>query len=184
MGSKHLLLLRHAKSSWADPDVGDHDRPLNKRGQRDARLVGRHLRSLGVQPDLVLCSSATRTCQTLKLLHVASSVDVLIEDHLYCAEPSALLARLRHVPAAVRSVLLIGHNPGIEDLTRMLIGDGVVLAEKFPTGAMAELRLPIRTWKELDAGIARLRAFVIPRNLDEIPDTHQPDTHRGTHNHH
>lgn len=165
MAPKHLVLLRHAKSSWADPEMIDHDRPLNKRGRRDACLVGEHLRSLRMQPELVLCSSATRTCQTLELLHIASSANVLVEDDLYCADPSALIARLRRVPASVRSVLLIGHNPGIEDLMRMLIGDDVVMPEKFPTGAMADMRLSIRTWKELDAEIARLRAFVVPRNL-------------------
>jgi phosphohistidine phosphatase len=165
MASKELTLLRHAKSSWAEADVADHDRPLNKRGRRDAALVGRHLRATRFHPDLVLCSSATRTRQTLELLHLAGTVDVLIEDGLYAAEMSALADRLRAVPPTASSVLVVGHNPGLEELTRSLIGEGVALGEKFSTAAMAEVDLPIATWDELGSGKGRLRAFVVPRDL-------------------
>src|SRR6202011_1415756 len=106
-----------------------------------------------------LCSSATRARQTLELLQLGSKTEVLIEDELYGAEASALLARLQRVPAAVGSVLLIGHNPGIEDLARTLVGDRHSLGERFPTAAVADLRLPIQTWEELDAGTGRLEAF-------------------------
>jgi phosphohistidine phosphatase len=165
MPPKHLALVRHAKSSWADPGITDHDRPLNARGRRAATLVGRHRRQEGMEPDLALCSSATRARQTLELLQLGSKTEVLIEDELYGAEASALLARLQRVPAAVGSVLLIGHNPGIEDLARTLVGDRQSLAERFPTAAVADLRLPIQTWEELDAGTGRLEAFVVPRSL-------------------
>jgi phosphohistidine phosphatase len=165
MAPRQLALVRHAKSSWADPDIADHDRPLNARGRRAATLVGRHLRNAGLEPHLVLCSSATRARQTLELLNIGTTTEVLIEDQLYGAAASALLARVRRVPAAVRSLLLIGHNPGIEELARMLVGDGLAVPEKFPTAAVADLRLPIRTWTELDSGIGRLCAFVIPRKL-------------------
>src|SRR5215216_6730711 len=123
MEPKRLALVRHAKSSWADPDLADHDRPLNARGRRAATLVGQYLHAAGVHPDLVLCSSATRARQTLELLPLARMTDVLIEDQLYGAGPHELLARLRRIPAAVGSALLIGHNPGLEELARELVGD-------------------------------------------------------------
>ena len=103
--------------------------------------------------------------QTLELLQIAATTDVVIDDELYGADANELLARLRHVPAAIGSVLLVGHNPGIEDLARTLAGDALALEEKFPTAALADLRLPIRTWAELDSGIGQLHAFVIPRSL-------------------
>jgi len=165
MQPKRLVLVRHAKSSWADPDIIDHDRPLNARGRRAAPLVGRHLRQAGLRPDLVLCSSATRARQTLELLRIRPGGEVLVEDQLYGAGASELLTRLGKVPAAIGTVLLIGHSPGIEELARLLIVDGDALIETFPTCAVADLLLPIRTWKELDSGVGRLHAFVIPRDL-------------------
>jgi len=165
MAQMQLVLLRHAKSSWTDPALADHARPLNARGRRAAALVGRHLHAMQWQPDLVLCSSATRTRQTLELLGIADAVDVEIEDSLYGAEAGELVARIRRVPAVVKALLLIGHNPGLEDVTSVLIGGDAALAGKFPTGAMADVRLPIRRWEEVAPGIGRLEAFVAPRDL-------------------
>jgi phosphohistidine phosphatase len=165
--SKRLALVRHAKSSWADPEVADHERPLNARGRRAATVVGHALREAGLEPDLVLCSSATRTRETLELLELPATTDVLIEDRLYGATASALLDRLRTVPAAVRSVMLLGHNPGVEELAATLVKDRRAAPERFPTAAVADLRLPIRTWTELEPRIARLHGFVVPRKLDQ-----------------
>ena len=168
MERKHLALVRHAKSSWADAGLADRDRPLNARGSRAAALVGQHLGDAGIRPDLALCSSATRARQTLELLHLATTTEVRFEDQLYAAGPSELLARLRTIPTLVKSVLLIGHNPGLEQLARMLIGGGGrALPEKFPTAAVADLRVAIRSWEELDSGTGRLHTFVIPRKLSE-----------------
>jgi phosphohistidine phosphatase len=115
-----------------------------------------------------LCSSATRARQTLELLHLATTTAVLFDDQLYGAAPSELLARLRRIPTPVKSALLIGHNPGLEQLARMLIaGGGGALPEKFVTGAVADLRFAIPSWEELDFGTGRLRAFVIPRKLSQ-----------------
>ena len=165
MESRRLALVRHAKSSWADPDLVDRDRPLNARGRRAAALVGQHLRDTGVQPDLAVCSTATRARQTLELLSLPTTTDILIEEQLYGAQPDELLARVRRIPAPVMSALLIGHNPGLEEFARMLVGEPNALPEKFPTGAVADLRLPIRTWDDLAAGTGRLHTFVIPRQL-------------------
>jgi len=166
VSGKHLTLLRHAKSSWADPEIPDHDRPLNARGRRAAALVGGYLRRAGCQPDLVLCSSATRTRETLELLDLAPNTDVLIEDQLYGASATTLLARLGTVPDVVRSVLLIGHNPGIEDLARTLAADGAVLGSAYPTAALASFDLPVPTWAEVGPGVGELRDFILPRDLD------------------
>jgi phosphohistidine phosphatase len=161
---KHLALMRHAKSSWGDPDIADHDRPLNARGRQAAALVGRHLRQ-AARPDLVLCSSAARARQTLELLELTDASDVLIEDQLYGATPAGLLSRLRMLPNSAGSVLVIGHNPGIEDFTRTLDRDRLASVQKFPTAAVALLHLPIPTWRDLDSGAGRLDEFVTPRDL-------------------
>jgi phosphohistidine phosphatase len=120
-----------------------------------------------VDPDLVLCSSATRARQTLELFELEPTTTIVIEDQLYGAGPHELLARLRRIPAKVRSALVIGHNPGLEELVCELVGDREALPEKFPTGAVADLRLSIPSWQNLDAGTGRLHAFLIPRNLPE-----------------
>jgi phosphohistidine phosphatase len=164
--AKLLVLVRHAKSSWADPDLADHDRPLNGRGRRAATVVGHHLRDTGRVPDLVLCSSAIRARQTLERFGLPSATDVSIEDPLYGADASELLTRLQAVPAAVGSVLVLGHNPGVEDLVGLLVDDRHTVPERFPTAAVAELRLPIGTWEELMPQIGRLHSFVIPRELE------------------
>jgi phosphohistidine phosphatase len=165
MPPRHLELLRHAKSSWADPEVVDHDRPLNARGRSAAALVGRRLHDEGPRPELVLCSSATRARQTLELLHLGPAADVMIEDQLYGASAATLLDRLRTVPAQVGTVLLIGHNPGIEDLTRALDRKGLAAVEKFPTAALAVLGFGIRSWGQLDPGTGHLGSFFTPRDL-------------------
>jgi phosphohistidine phosphatase len=165
MPLKQLELLRHAKSSWDDPDIADHDRPLNARGRAAAALVGRHMREQTPSPDLVLCSSATRTRQTLQLLDLASGTQVLVEDELYGAGAAGLLARLKAVPAPIGTVLLIGHNPGIEDLTRMLDRDGLTSIQKFPTAALAVLGFDLEAWNDLAPGIGHLDGFFTPRDL-------------------
>jgi phosphohistidine phosphatase len=165
MSSKQLELLRHAKSSWADPGVGDHDRPLNDRGRGAAALVGRLLRRGSLPPDLVLCSSATRAQQTLQLLELAPSTEVVVEDQLYGADAGDLLARLRATPAAVRTLLLIGHNPGIEQLARILDRRGLASVVKFPTAGLAVLGFAIGDWRDLQPGAGHLANFFTPREL-------------------
>src|SRR5262245_58948257 len=117
LAMQRLYLLRHAKSSWKDPDLADHDRPLARRGRRASGAIAAYLRERDIEPELVLCSSARRTRETLERLEpVLGSPAVRIEPELYAAGASALLERLRRVPDAVGSVMLIGHNPGMEDL--------------------------------------------------------------------
>ena len=163
--TKRLLLLRHAKSSWDDASLADHDRPLNPRGRRAASRIGRYLRENDIATDLVLCSSATRTVQTFELLRMRTPPQVLVEDELYGADAAEMLARLRQVQPSARSVLLIGHNPGIHELAVTLGGEHEDLTA-FPTAALADLRVPASPWTELGPGVATLQAVVTPRELE------------------
>jgi phosphohistidine phosphatase len=170
MKSKHLVLVRHAKSSWADPGLADHDRPLNARGRDAAARVGERLRRDGPRPDLVLCSSAARTRQTLELLEVPKGTEVVVEDQLYGATASTWLARVRVVPTRCEAVWLIGHNPAIEDLACLLDRDGLTGVVKFPTAAVAVLRFDSGAWGEIGAGAGHLETFFTPRMLSPASD--------------
>jgi phosphohistidine phosphatase len=166
---KRLFLLRHAKSSWDDPGLADHDRPLAPRGKRAAKVIAEHLREERIAPDLVLCSSSRRTRETLDRIASAlgDEVRVEIERELYAASADRLLERLRALDDDVESVMLIGHNPGIEQLALSLAGDGEKLADvrrKYPTAALATLEFKGR-WSELQPGTARLADFVKPKQL-------------------
>jgi phosphohistidine phosphatase len=167
-----LYLLRHAKSSWDDDALEDRDRPLAPRGRRASALIAEHLRGDHVSPALVLCSSALRTRETLAALLPAleGEVEIRIEDGLYGAGVDALIARLKDVPDALPSVLLIGHNPSIHELALTLAGrgDGLDrLRERFPTGALATLSIPTGGWSGLRPRAAVLEDFVLPRELEE-----------------
>jgi phosphohistidine phosphatase len=166
---RHLLLLRHAKSSWDDPHLADHDRPLSERGRRAAVAVRDHLARVGTMPELVLCSSAVRTVQTLELIRpsLPAGTAVEIDPELYGADSGELLARLRQVSTSVRSTMLIGHNPGIENLAASLVGTGddtarMAMRSKFPTAAIAHLAIEHR-WSALAPRAATLEQFWTPR---------------------
>ncbi len=167
--ARRLYLLRHAKSSWDDPALADHDRPLAARGQRAGELLAEHMRRARIAPQLVLCSSSARTRETLALLELPASAIVLYERGLYAAPARILLARLRAIRDDVDSAMLVGHSSGIEDLALLLARRGAALdqlREKFPTGGLATLELD-GDWRGLDARCARLEAFVTPRALAE-----------------
>lgn len=170
---KVILLLRHAKSAWGQPGLDDHERPLNKRGERAAEAMAEHIVLNAPRPDLILCSTAARTRQTLApLVHRLTSPapPIALEKALYLATEGELLVRLRAVAEEVRTVLLIGHNEGIGELANALAGDGdpatlARLHEKYPTGTLATLRLGKVPWQDLAPGHAELVAFVRPRDL-------------------
>ena len=162
--AKCLLLLRHAKSSWDDPALADHDRPLAPRGRRAAQLIGEHLRRERVPVSLVICSSALRARETLEL--VGPPGEVRIEPQLYGASAEQLLKRVRQLPEKVDTVMLVGHNPGIQELAVRLAGEDAGLAgQKFPTGALSTLTFA-GPWRGLEAGGAQLAGFARPRELE------------------
>lgn len=163
-----LYLLRHAKSSWVDPTLSDLQRPLAARGRRDAKRIAKHLRRLGDEPELVLCSPAMRTRETLELVRPAiGSSTIVLEDELYAASSDELLARIRLVPDPVASVMLIGHNPGLQQLALLLASSGDErerLEAKFPTAALATLAVAT-SWSRLAPTDATLTAYVVPKQL-------------------
>lgn len=169
--SRLIYLLRHAKSSWDEPELLDHERPLARRGRKAVVLLGEHFREAGVAPRLVLCSSAVRAVQTLEGVRggLPPGTPAEIEADLYAASGASLLGRLRRLPEELASVMLVGHNPGIEDLAAELIGDGdpearAALRAKFPTGGFATLAFE-GAWRELGPEAATLKAFAVPRRL-------------------
>ncbi len=161
--TRRLLLLRHAKSSWDDPSLADHDRPLAPRGRKAAKRIGAYLRSEQIEVGLVLCSSARRARETLE--RVDPPGEVVIEPALYGASASQLLMRVHRLPDDLYDAMLVGHNPALEDLTTALARPGTELAgHKFPTGALATLAFS-GPWPTLAPGEATLTAFVRPREL-------------------
>jgi phosphohistidine phosphatase len=176
VATRQLFVLRHAKSSWDDSDLADHDRPLAPRGRRAVKLLAEYVRDNDIHPAQVLCSSSRRTRETLD--GVGPDGERLIEPELYSASAQGWLERLRRVPEEVASVMVIGHNPALQILVLRLTGamgskgpgastDGGHLSEvhnKFPTGALATLALDCG-WDELGPGRARLVAFVRPKEL-------------------
>ncbi|TKA09709.1 SixA phosphatase family protein [Actinacidiphila oryziradicis] len=164
-----LVVLRHAKSA-RPPDVDDHERPLAGRGRRDAPAAGGWLYGAGCVPDLVVCSSARRTRETWELVAVelgGAAPPVVFEPQVYEASAAALLAVVRETPEERRTLLLIGHQPGVQELVLSLAGDadGDALTrarEKFPTSGIAVLALP-GAWVNLAPGSAVLTDFAVPR---------------------
>jgi phosphohistidine phosphatase len=166
---KRVYLLRHAKSSWKERGLADHDRPLAPRGRRAAKAIAGHLLEHGIEPELVLCSTARRARETLERIEPALGTPVVrIEPALYGASADALLERLHAVPDTVGSVLLIGHNPAMQLVALDLARPAPELREleaKFPTAALATLKFPGTNWRALAPGSAELTEFVRPRDL-------------------
>jgi phosphohistidine phosphatase len=169
MATKQLFVLRHAKSSWDDPGLDDHERPLAPRGHRAVRALHRHMQSNEIAPALVLCSSARRTRETLE--GVKPGGEWLIEPGLYRADAGTLIERLRQVANDIPSVMLIGHNPAVQMLV-LRLADGAAEADvdqvrrKFPTGGLATLEFEC-AWNELGPGRARLSDLVRPKHLSD-----------------
>ena len=170
---KQLYLLRHAKSSWDDPDLDDFDRPLNKRGRKSAKAMAAYFRDAGIAPQTVLCSPAKRTRETLKhLTPVLGEVPVQFDRRIYEASYQTLLLCLADLSSEANSVLLIGHNPGLERLALYLMSDqghgpgAARLQDKYPTGSLAILSAPAQAWGDLKVGSCRLDDFVRPADLD------------------
>jgi phosphohistidine phosphatase len=162
---KTLLILRHAKSSWKDVRLGDHERPLNQRGQRDAPRMGRLLREEDLVPGLILSSSAERARQTAEAVAEESGYpgELQLSRELYAAGPEAYLEALQALAGEPESVLVVGHNPGLEELVEMLTGEAV----RLPTAALAQVALPIQRWQELSEEVqGELANLWAPRELE------------------
>ena len=144
---KTLLVLRHAKSSWNEPALDDHERPLNKRGRRDAPRMGELLRESGLMPDVVISSDAVRARLTAEAMAEAAHYtgEILLDQQLYLAGPDDILSLLRRVRQNAETVMIVGHNPGLEELVEQLTGEW----HDLPTAALAQIVLPIDRWRDL-----------------------------------
>lgn len=170
---KTLTLLRHAKSGWDDPVTRDFDRPLNPKGRRAATLVGRHMRDLGLSFDHVVASPAVRVGETID--DVASGFgrfpEPVLDRRIYLASSATLLDVVRELPADATCALMVGHNPGLEDLVLMLVPEETgplrdAAEEKYPTATLAAIDLDIDDWAAAAPGTGRLVRFIRPRDLD------------------
>jgi phosphohistidine phosphatase len=148
---KTLLVLRHAKSSWDDPGRGDHERPLNQRGLQDAPRMGALIRERRLIPDIVVSSDALRARSTAEAVAGAARYEgkILLDRQLYLAEPADILSVLRELHENAETVMIVGHNPGLEDLVKLLTGE----PHDLPTAALAQVVLPIESWRGLDLSI-------------------------------
>ena len=168
--SRTVILLRHAKSSWSDSTLADIDRPLAPRGERAARKLAKYIRRKRIRPALVLCSPALRTRETLEAVEASLGKRCVVEvvPQLYAASDRELLELLQALPEPVSSVMLVGHNPGLQNLALVLASGGAhlpQLEEKFPTGALATLVVLSPSWSALGPGEAKLVDYVVPRQL-------------------
>lgn len=168
---KRLLLLRHAKSAWPE-SVEDHDRPLADRGRRDAPRMGAHIVSAGLQPDFALVSSARRTQETWALVAPAlgKPCPSRTVPSIYEAEAQAILKAIRNAPEESGTLLVIGHNPGLETLSASLAPRGEAgatarLKTKYPTAGLAVIAFGFETWADIAPGSGWLEAFATPKTL-------------------
>lgn len=168
---KTLTLLRHAKSGWDEPATRDLDRALNDKGRRAARTIGRDLRHRDARFDAVVASPARRVVETVAEVEagLGRALDPRWERQLYLAPAATLVEIIQALPADSANALLIGHNPGLEELVLMLAPDGALrgeVARKFPTASLAELVFTGDDWSGVGTGTATLSRFVRPRDLD------------------
>ncbi|HEX2653141.1 MAG TPA: histidine phosphatase family protein [Xanthobacteraceae bacterium] len=174
---RRLILLRHAKSDWASAGARDEDRVLAPRGREAAPKIGAYIAHHGLIPDLVLCSPAARTRQTWDLAAQALTPkpQVSYEPRLYGAGAEELLRIATNTKSDVHTLLLVGHNPGLQDFAGLLIASGNIdarqqLHDKFPTCGLAAIDFPIDDWRKVHARAGRLDRFIIPRSLERATD--------------
>ena len=169
---KTIFLLRHAKSSWKHPELRDHDRPLNKRGKRQAPEMGTRIHDEDLTPDLILSSTAKRARKTAVVVAENCGYDGKIDyiETFYPGGPAAYLRVLSELPDDVQRVMIVGHNPGLEDFLEGLVGEsdlpaGLVAADSptLPTAALAQVEIPLDAWRDLTAGTrGKLVKFLRP----------------------
>ncbi|MEO0822138.1 MAG: histidine phosphatase family protein [Pseudomonadota bacterium] len=172
---KTVILLRHAKSSWMDSELDDHDRPLNRRGKRAAPVTALWIKRNGYLPDRVVCSTSRRTRQTVKRMRAAvpDLPEPVLEPGLYLAAPQSIVELVSTQPEASERVMLVGHQPGLSACARALVNGSVRPGchrafEHFPTAAAAVLQLPVDRWSDVTLHTAEFVDFAMPRELDAV----------------
>lgn len=170
---KTLTLLRHAKSTWDDPVARDFDRPLNPRGRRAARTIGREMRTRGLSLDKVIASPAIRVIETLEEVAAGygNTLDPHYDQRVYLASVDVLLELIRETDDSIGALLIVGHNPGLERLVLELTRDDgdskrADVATKYPTATLAEISFSVNHWRDVAEGTGTLAQFIRPRDLD------------------
>lgn len=160
---KRLYVIRHAKSSWSDPALGDFDRPLNKRGKRDAPFMGARLKEGGAKPDMIVSSPARRAVKTAREIAKALGFPagkIVEEMTIYEASLYDLIAVVRKIPDACGEVIIVGHNPGFSDLAGYLASDSTVY---MPTCAVYCVDLDVDSWMSVTAGLGKMVSYDYPK---------------------
>jgi phosphohistidine phosphatase len=170
---KRLITFRHAKSGWDQPAIRDFDRALNDKGRRAAATMGRHLRQLGLRFESVIASPAVRVAETLDAMFdgYGRRITPSWDRRAYLATASTLLEIVQEAPDTIEALMLVGHNPGLEELVLLLTDDTDVgardsIGEKYPTASVAEIRFEVDRWEDIRAGDGHLVRFIRPRDID------------------
>jgi phosphohistidine phosphatase len=158
---KTLFLMRHAKSSWDNPELADFDRPLNQRGLKAAAFMGKLMKERGIEPDLILSSPARRAAHTAQIVKREGQflAEISYDEKIYEASPLTLLYLLKRVDNAVNSLLLIGHNPGFESLLKLLTSE----TRSMPTAALAKITMLIENWSDINEHCGKLEFLIKPK---------------------
>ena len=172
--AKTLILMRHAKSSWNNSHKDDFDRPLNSRGRENAQMVAKHIHSLGFKPELTLCSSAVRCKETLELVipYFPKKTHIRYLDDLYLAPERAILEMIKSIKLSINQMLVIGHNPGLSDLSQSLIyssnkNNDYFETQQFPTSAASIFEMSIKNWLDFKLSDSKIIDFITPKKLME-----------------
>ncbi len=162
---KTLLIMRHAKSSWDNADQSDFERPLNKRGLAAAPLMGDYIRTEQLQPALIISSPAARARQTALIIQNSAQIEseIIFDDRIYEATPGRLLDVIGEQENTNNSMLLVGHNPGLEGLIKILTGD----MQPMPTAALAVIDLESKNWRDIKTSTGSLRMLIRPKEIGE-----------------
>ncbi len=163
---KTLYLLRHAKSSWKNPELLDFERPLNRRGKKDAPAMGKFLKSKEVEIELLLCSPAKRACKTAK--KVAKEIaypkqKILYKKEIYEANVADLFGVVQETPNAIASLMIVGHNPSLNDFANLLLSENPI--ENIPTAGIVAISLSINSWQEIEENTGKLLFFEYPKKI-------------------
>jgi phosphohistidine phosphatase len=170
---KRLAILRHAKSSWDDAQLADGDRPLNERGWKAARRMGRELKQRAASFDMVLASPAARVTETIEGVQEELKLEAAIcfERDIYLASHETLLEMVRGLPESVHAPLLVGHNPGLQQLIVALTRDDpkglrAKVEQKLPTAAFVRIDLPVEQWSNVEPATGTIAELIVPKELD------------------
>lgn len=165
---KQVLLLRHAKSSWEIPQLKDYDRPLAKRGERDAPIMGKFLKKAGYLPGKIISSPAKRAKETTNLVIEAADLEedvITWNNDLYYGNTSDYFSAIKQAPDNIERIMLVGHNPNMEEVASRLIGEGNI---RVPTAALLCFEQPANKWEQIKPGLAQLKWMMIPKVMKQV----------------